>query len=250
MKEKLKTITQLNWVKTLYINFKMLPFADAIKLPIFVYGRCRLNIKGGRIIFNIPIKRGVLKIGYQYETFSFREPIELKIHGILTIQGNVWIGTAVHLLVESTGHLTMGQTTRLGSCASLYCNKEVTIAENTGIASFVEITDSNYHYMKNTIDQSISPFVKPVFIGSKNYICSRVAILPGTMTPNNITIAYGTVCNKDYRDIIPENSVIAGIPAKLVKENIVRIFDFEKEAEISRYFKETGKDVYYDTDES
>ena len=48
MKEKLKTITQLNWVKTLYINFKMLPFADAIKLPIFVYGRCRLNLKEDR----------------------------------------------------------------------------------------------------------------------------------------------------------------------------------------------------------
>ena len=63
-------------------------------------------------------------------------------------------------------------------------------------------------------------------------------------------MGYGTVCNKDYRPTIPENSLIAGVPARLVKENVVRIFDFEKEAEIARYFAQTGNSVYYDTPEA
>lgn len=102
--------------------------------------------------------------------------------------------------------------------------------------------------MKNIKDNSILPFNKPIKIGARNYIGSRVTLLPGTVTPDNISIGYGSVCNKDYRNIIPENSVIAGVPAKLVKENVVRIFDFEKENRITLFFADPNNHVYYDND--
>lgn len=249
MKEKLKTITQLNWIKTLYINFKMLPFADAIKLPIFVFSGCKMDLRSGVITFNTPIKRSTLKIGYRYETFNYNEPVQFIVNGELEVNGTVWIGTGVHLSIAQGAKLSMGEMSSIGSCSSLTCCQSITFSDYARIGSFSEITDCNYHYMKDTTNGAIYPMNRPIFLGSKNYIGSRVAILPGTITPNNTTIAYGTVCNKDYRKIIPENSVIAGVPAKLVKENIVRIFDFEKEDQITQYFKETGKEVYYDTDE-
>lgn len=242
----LSVLIHINWIKTLYINFRMLPLKAAIRLPIVIYGRCRLSLKGGKLIFEVPIKKGLLKIGYCYETFNFKEPSQVKIHGIFTVRGEVWLGSSICVLVESGANLSMGQLSSMGSCGSLVCTKNVVFSDYSRVGSFSDISDSNYHYMKNLDDNSILPFNKPIKIGSRNYIGSKVTLLPGTVTPDNIAIGFGSVCNKDYRSTIPENSVIAGIPAKLVKKNTVRIFDFEKEAAITKYFAESNSDIYYD----
>lgn len=240
------TLIHVNWLKTIYINFRMLPLKDAMKLPIIIWGKCRLALKGGRIVFEVPIRRGILKIGYRYEDFYFKEPSQIKIHGTFILRGEVWFGSSIQLLVDSRGNLTMGQLSSMGSYASLICTKSVLFSDYSRVGSFSSISDSNYHYMKDVKDNSILPFNRAVKIGVRNYIGSRVTLLPGTITPDNITIGYGSVCNKDYRNIIPENSIIAGVPAKLVKENIVRIFDFEKEKRITTFFAESGNDIYYD----
>ena len=39
---------------------------------------------------------------------------------------------------------------------------------------------------------------------------------------------------------------MACFPAKLVKNDIVRIFDFKKESVIRDFFLQSGEDVYYD----
>lgn len=240
------TLIQVNWFKTIYINFRMLPLKDAVKLPIIIWGGCRLALKGGRFVFEVPVKRAMLKIGYRYEDFYFKEPAQIKIHGTFVVRGEVWMGSSVQLLVGSGATLTMGQLSSIGSCTSLICTKSVWFSDYSRVGGFSSISDSNYHYMKNVKDHSIHPFNRAVKIGSRNYIGSRVALLPGTVTPDNITVGYGSVCNRDYRNIIPENSIIAGVPAKLVKENIVRIFDSEKEERITAFFAESGSDVYYD----
>ena len=249
MIERIKLIMQLNWSKTLYINFKMFPFNQALKFPILIWGRCRLNLKGGKIVFGTPLKKGILKIGYQYETFSYKEPTELKLHGTLIITGEVWFGCATHVLVENNALLSIGKSSTIGSYSSLTCTKNIVISDYARIGSFFEITDSNYHFIKHLADNSIYPIQQSVHVGKQNYIGSRVAILPGTTTPDNTIIGYRSVCNKDYNSIVPQNSVIAGVPAKLVKENVVCICDFEKEAKIAQYFKQTGSEIYYDNNQ-
>lgn len=246
MVDLISAFIQVNWSKTIYINFRMLPFNDAIRFPIIIWGKCRLVLKGGKIVFEVPVRRGILKIGYRYETFNYKEPSQIKIHGIFTLKGEVWFGSSIHLSVEPKANLIMGQFSSMGSCTSLECTKSILFSDCSRVGSFSYISDSNYHYMKNTKDNSILPLSRPVIIGARNYIGSKVTLLPGTITPDNIVIGYGSICNKDYRNLIPENSVIAGIPAKLVKENTVRIFDLEKEAEITSFFAESGNDIYYD----
>ena len=248
MIEVLKLVMQLNWSKTLYIYFKMLPFGEALKFTILIWGRCRLNLKEGKIVFDAPLRRGMLKFGYRYEVFSYKEPVELIINGMMTIKGTVWIGTNVHLCVKKNAQLIMGNDSRIGSCCELTCSKLVEFSDNARIGSYSEITDLKHHYMRQLSDNAVHTINSPVFLGKNNYIGSRVAILPGTKTPNNTTIAFGTICNKDYRSLIPEYAVLAGIPAKVVKTNIARIFDIEKEKEIARYFEQTDSSVYYDND--
>ena len=56
---------------------------------------------------------------------------------------------------------------------------------------------------------------QPIIIGDNCYISAGVIILGPVNIGNNVTIAAGAVVNKD----IPDNCVVAGIPAKIIKQN-------------------------------
>jgi acetyltransferase-like isoleucine patch superfamily enzyme len=55
-----------------------------------------------------------------------------------------------------------------------------------------------------------------VYIGKKCFVGSRVIILPGVKIGDEVIIAAGAVVTKD----IPSNCIAAGVPAKIIKQNI------------------------------
>lgn len=54
--------------------------------------------------------------------------------------------------------------------------------------------------------------VGPVIIGNNVFIGINAIILPGTRIGNNVIVGAGAVVTKD----IPDNSVVAGVPAKII----------------------------------
>ena len=54
---------------------------------------------------------------------------------------------------------------------------------------------------------------KPIIIGNNVYIGNNVILLPGVTIGNNVIIGAGSVVSKNVQD----NSVIAGVPAKVIK---------------------------------
>jgi acetyltransferase-like isoleucine patch superfamily enzyme len=236
---------RINITKTLYINLKLFPLIDALKFPIYIYGSCRLTV-AGRVNIAAPIKMGLLKIGYKYEMLSYKVSSVFRLYGTLVLKGEVWFGSAISVYIGNDAMLEMGNMSSLGSCGNLICTKSIIFSDYSRIGSWSTVTDSNYHYMKDVLSGKINRKEREVFIGARNYIGSRSALLPGTKTPDNITIAFGTVCNRDYTKDIPENSVIAGVPAKLVKANIVRVFESNRERVIDEYFESTNSMAYYE----
>lgn len=59
-----------------------------------------------------------------------------------------------------------------------------------------------------------TPGACDITIGDNCYISTGVTILGPLTIGNNVTIAAGAVVNKD----VPDNVVVAGVPAKIVKE--------------------------------
>lgn len=55
---------------------------------------------------------------------------------------------------------------------------------------------------------------KPITIGDDVWIGGNCTILPGVMIGNNVVIAAGAVVTKD----VPDNCVVAGVPAKIIKQ--------------------------------
>ena len=70
-------------------------------------------------------------------------------------------------------------------------------------------------------------------------------ILKNTRTPKYTTVASNSLLNKDYVNDIPEKSLIGGIPGKLIRKNIARVFDYNEEIVIQNFFNANpDKDVY------
>ena len=62
----------INIYKTIYINFRFLPFKQACKLPIWVYGKMKFGYKSGSIIIDAPVSRKMIVIGVNI--FRFMAP--------------------------------------------------------------------------------------------------------------------------------------------------------------------------------
>lgn len=56
-------------------------------------------------------------------------------------------------------------------------------------------------------------FPKKVTIGKRVWIGSHATVLPGVTIGDNAVVAAGAVVTKD----VPENAVVAGVPAKIIK---------------------------------
>jgi acetyltransferase-like isoleucine patch superfamily enzyme len=70
-----------------------------------------------------------------------------------------------------------------------------------------------------TLNHGLSPsdrsttYPAPIKIGNNVWIGANATILPGVTIGNNAIIAAGAVVTKD----VPENAVVGGVPAKLIK---------------------------------
>ena len=62
MNKYIYVIKKIN-IKTLYFNFKYLPFKEAVKLPVFLSRHVCLKKIKGKVIINSKIRTGMIKIG-------------------------------------------------------------------------------------------------------------------------------------------------------------------------------------------
>lgn len=110
-----------------------------------------------------------------------------------------------------------GSTLELGSgfCNSnliLRCTQKVTIGEDVAISHNVTIMDSDAHEILG----NVRPKTLPVRIGNHVWIGSGAKILKGVTVGNGSVVAAGAVVVHD----VPENCVVAGVPAIIVKNAI------------------------------
>lgn len=129
-----------------------------------------------------------------------------------------------HCIIETyptNGHkpqLEIGNNVSLGEFSHITCANKVTIGDGVLTGRFVLITDNSHG--KSTKDfANTAPLARevyscgPIHIGENVWIGDKVTILPNVTIGKGCIIAANAVVTKD----IPEYSVAAGIPAKVIK---------------------------------
>jgi acetyltransferase-like isoleucine patch superfamily enzyme len=97
----------------------------------------------------------------------------------------------------------------------LTCASRISIGKNTAIAANVTITDINHPY--ENVDLPIERQdieVSEVIIGEDCKIYNNAVILPGTNIGKHCVVGANSV----VRGVFPDFSVIAGIPAKIIRQ--------------------------------
>jgi len=227
-RRKLKFFWSVNWIKTYYFNYKKFPYSTAKKLPVFFFGRVKLSSIIGEVIIDAPISRAMIGFGQTFEFPSKSKGIsELSLNGTIVFKGNVQIGKDVSILIDKEAYFEMGHFSCLGSSGLVVCKNKIVLKEYVRVGFQVQFIDTTIHQLIDMSTNKKMPLSAPIFLDSYNWIGNRTTIMKNTKTPINCIVASNSLINKDYSNF-GENILIGGIPAKLIKENIVRDWEGEK----------------------
>ena len=121
------------------------------------------------------------------------------------------------VIAKDGGVLSIGDNTGI-SGSTLFCKKQIEIGKNVFIGGNCKIMDSDWHSLEASkrINQKEEDIKKaPIIIGDDCFIGGNSIILKGTKLGRNCVIGAGSVVHGEF----PDNSIIAGNPAKIIKYN-------------------------------
>lgn len=244
----LQVLFKTNWIKTLRVNFALLPFSQAIKLPIVVIGRLKIASLSGQVKFECPARFGLVLIGKTVDNM----PIELNtsqllVKGTLIFKGRCIIGRSANVVVWPHGEMYLGHCVRIGSGVLLKCNCKITIADCTRITSGCFVMDTNVHAIKDIVTGRVKRIAKPIEIGKCCWLTMNTSVTAGAKIPDYSISTRNAVLNRDYTESGEIGCLLAGSPARVLRSGIQRVFDLREEAKIARYFHENPNVEYYES---
>lgn len=134
----------------------------------------------------------------------------LKRNGKITVGNRVLLHRFVKLSAYG-GEIEIGNNTYIGDRTEIHSGESVKIGNNVNISWDCNILDRDYHAF-----ESETEVIKPVRICDNVWIGCGCFILKGVTVGEGSVIAAGSVVTRD----VPEKCLVAGNPAKVIKENV------------------------------
>lgn len=166
-------------------------------------------------------------IGHVGENSTICKPCSLQGEG----QKNISIGN--HTIIQSNSILgcwvkygkqefpnasiTIGNECSIGEYNHITACNKITIGDGLLTGRYVIISDNSHGglSMEDSIIKPVKRSLKSkgeVVIGDNVWLGDKVAVLAGVHIGNNVIVAANAVVTKD----IPDNSIVAGVPGKII----------------------------------
>lgn len=139
------------------------------------------------------------------------KPVWIRIDegGVLRVKGNASFFYDDDIRIFKGAELIIGNT-YINSDCKIRCHKKIVIGDGCAISHDFTVMDSDAHALNGSIKTA------DVYIGNHVWIGTRVTVLPGVHVGDGAVLAAGAVVTKD----VPQKCVVAGSPAKVIKENV------------------------------
>jgi acetyltransferase-like isoleucine patch superfamily enzyme len=160
--------------------------------------------------------KGPLKLGIEYVGFMHKsDRTFLNIKGKLTINGNYSIGRGCRFEVGDNATVTIGEKGFINANTTFVIMHDLEIGDGCTISWDCQFLDEDFHEItyaeKKCKDKSIK-------IGNHVWIGCGVKIYGGSTIPDNCVVASDSIVKGCF---LTPNSLIAGHPARIIREHIV-----------------------------
>lgn len=236
---KIRKVSRVNFLKTFVFNFRCFSFAQAIHLPVLLYGKVVIHDLSGKVEIKAPLRYGMIKVGYKWlDLFPTSIlPTQLLISGKLVFEGRCIISGGVGLFVQhKDASLVIGDEVSIGGGTLVKSVDVLEIGKRTSITGNCVIMNSNMHVVKNIDTGAVKKPWGPIIIGESCWINAGCVVNKGAIIPNYSISARNSFLNKDYSEF-GENLFLVGCPAKVSATHVQRIFGMKRENELKQLFR-------------
>lgn len=207
----------LDFIYSIYFNIRYLPFAQAIKLPIWVSTNLHeIKLKRGQLVLKKPKFRSIaIGMGKSPGIQAHKAGILIGNGGKIVFAGSAVISQGTVLRCDKNSIIEFGD--------NFYCNSDCYMRSRSSIKFGVNCS-LGWCNTLNTFDghavfigNEQRPVEAPISIGNHVWITNHCIISKGVLVSDDSVIAQGSLVNKQFCD---PNVLIGGVPAKIVKQNI------------------------------
>ena len=185
--------------------------------------------KDGTKIYNPKIKNLEIHFGGINNYFEIKEPFNIKEkvsvtflrdNAKLTI-GNGLFARKLKIVLDKNTNISIG---------NYFGVNDVFMTTNGGIGTSIKIGNScmfsldvtlrtsDGHVIYDIENKEVINASKDITIENRVWLCAKSTVLKGAKLSANTVVGYGAIVVDEFSE---KNCIIAGIPAKIVKENIM-----------------------------
>lgn len=192
---------KVSWCRTIYFNFKHLPYRQAVHLPILLYHPGSISGRGFFVldVSMRDIKFGMLKFGVKNEnSILSKTGICISNNGKLVLKGSGVIGNGSSITIGKNGVLTMGKNFGITGDVSIHCFESVEIGSFFSCSWNVSIDDTDHHQLLDVEKNVKMKETKPIRIGDSVWICQNVTMLKGSSLSDWSIVSSNSLVNKPF----------------------------------------------------
>lgn len=206
-----------NLIKSIYFNFSYLPFKHAVYLPIWITTNFKvMKLKRGQIVLDAPLRKN----------FFFGDCGSV---GLQEFKGGLYLDDGARLYLKTMCVISQGTVLRCDKNATIelgknfYCNKnchlraseKIQFGDDCSLGWNVQLNDNDGHVVK--YNGKTSKQKGSITIGNHVWLTSNTIVTKDVNIADGCIVAQGGIVTKS---ITEPNSLVAGIPAKVIKNNV------------------------------
>jgi acetyltransferase-like isoleucine patch superfamily enzyme len=148
-------------------------------------------------------------------------------------------------IIENNATIEFGDKFLMAESVQVMCAERIVFEDHVRIGFDSTLMDTDFHFILDIDKKRTSKNFAPIVIESGSWISSDCKIMKGAHLPKNSVVSGGSLINKNYENEAP-NQIYVGVPAKPIRQNIIRIHNVREEDRLTEYFKNNPNEKYID----